>query len=188
MHHHVICADNPSLSLPNDQQIEMHHLFCLLMVLERVLLRRSWCELLWLCLYLDVFLPTHFQGWLLNKEIKWRAKRLCWEGRAGRKGGGARGSKPISWAASYDIATAVSFWGLGGDRLGRIWPSPEKKHKQIIAALSTLFRFPLFVLGKQTVQSSSRIALCGNHGRFTPAGSLWAILKHVEDVVLLCIW
>lgn len=93
MHHHVICADNPSLSLPNDQQIEMHHLFCLLMVLERVLLRRSWCELLWLCLYLDVFLPTHFQGWLLNKEIKWRAKRLCWEGRAGRKGGGGEGIK-----------------------------------------------------------------------------------------------
>lgn len=22
------------------------------------------------CLYLDVFPPTHFQGWLLNKKIK----------------------------------------------------------------------------------------------------------------------
>lgn len=31
---------------------------------------RSRCELLWLHLYLDIFLPTRFQGWLLNKKIK----------------------------------------------------------------------------------------------------------------------
>lgn len=41
-------------------------LFCLLAVFAESLP----CELLWLCLYLDVFLPTHFQGWLLNKKMK----------------------------------------------------------------------------------------------------------------------
>ena len=80
-------------------------LFCLLMVLERVCCVRSWCELLWLHLYLDIFLPTHFQGWLLNKKIKWRAKSLCKRGEQGGKGRGE--SKPIRWAASYDMTTAA---------------------------------------------------------------------------------
>lgn len=41
-------------------------LFCLLAVFAESLP----CELLWLRLYLDGFLPTRFQGWLLNKKMK----------------------------------------------------------------------------------------------------------------------
>lgn len=73
-------------------------LFCLLVVESLP------CELLWLRLYLDIFLPTHFQGWLLNKKMKWRAKSLCKRGE--QRGKGREERKPIGWAAACDLTTA----------------------------------------------------------------------------------
>lgn len=62
------------------------------------------CELLWLRLYLAVFLPTHFQGWLLNKKSD--AERAC--ERWGEWRGKGRGEpKPIGWACDLTTAPLV---------------------------------------------------------------------------------
>ena len=57
-------------ALGNDQQTAKRHSVLSPHGVGESFAVRSWCELLWLHLYLDIFLPTHFQGWLLNKKIK----------------------------------------------------------------------------------------------------------------------
>lgn len=89
-------------TLGNDQQTAERHSVLSPHGVGREFAVRSWCELLWLHLYLDIFLPTHFQGWLLNKKIKWRAKSLC---KGGEQGGKERGGENQSQSAGLLLMT-----------------------------------------------------------------------------------